>query len=216
MMRWSALLLVLAVGACGSTAKPGPDGGGGAGSGGSSGSGGAAGRGGAGGAGGTNAPCGTCAPGTVCLDGACQPCAICPTCFMCMGRGGAGGQGGATGGVGGGLGGAAGGGLCASDADCVFNVNAGCCGVCLAKTDPVPPTVACGAFCGTPPSCLCMEGHCREGSLTSGASCQVSGNGCGRNLLCCTLCSPVGAGCDIPRCATPMTFGGLPMCPQPS
>src|SRR4051812_8303430 len=29
MMRWSALLPLLAVGACGSTAKPGPDGGGG-------------------------------------------------------------------------------------------------------------------------------------------------------------------------------------------
>ena len=132
------------------------------------------------------------------------------------GAAGTAGQGGATGGVGGGLGGAAGGGLCAGDADCVFNVNAGCCGVCLAKTDPVPPTVTCGAFCGSPPSCLCIEGHCREGSLTSGASCDVSGNGCGRNLLCCRLCSPVGAGCDSPRCATPITNGGLPMCPQPS
>ena len=132
------------------------------------------------------------------------------------GAAGTAGQGGATGGVGGGLGGAAGGGLCASDADCVFNVKAGCCGVCLAKTDPVPPTVPCGAYCGSPPSCLCIEGHCREGSLTSGASCDVSGNGCGRNLFCCRLCSPVGAGCDSPRCATPITIGGLPMCPQPS
>jgi hypothetical protein len=126
------------------------------------------------------------------------------------------GAGGAAGGAGGGRGGSAGGGSCATDADCVFNVNAGCCGVCLAKTDPVPPTVACGAFCGSPPSCLCVGGHCREGSLTSGASCDVSGNGCGRNLLCCRLCSPVGAGCDSPRCATPITNGGLPMCPQPS
>src|SRR5436190_8022061 len=116
------------------------------------------------------------------------------------GAGGTAGQGGATGGVGGGLGGAAGGGPCSSDADCVFNVNAACCGVCLAKTDPVPPTVTCGAFCGSPPSCLCIEGHCREGSLTSGASCEVSGNGRGRNLLCCRLCSPVGVGGGRPRC----------------
>lgn len=134
------------------------------------------------------------------------------------GAAGAGGQGGsgAAGGMGGGSGGTAGGGPCATDGDCAFHTEAGCCGMCLAKTDVVPPTIACGANCGTPPSCLCIEGRCREGNLTSGSSCDLSRSECGRNLMCCRLCSPVGAGCDSPRCATPMTFSGLPMCPQPA
>jgi hypothetical protein len=118
---------------------------------------------------------------------------------------------------GGGTGGAAGaGGPCATDTDCAFHAEAGCCGMCLAKTDPVPATIACGANCGTQPSCLCVDGRCREGTLTSGAGCDLSRSQCGRNLMCCRLCSPVGAGCGSPTCETPFTFSGLPMCPQPS
>lgn len=132
------------------------------------------------------------------------------------GAAGAAGHGGAAGGVGGGSGGTAGGGPCANDSDCAFHTEAGCCGMCLAKTDAVPPTIPCGANCGAPPSCLCIEGRCREGNLTSASSCDLSRSECGRNLMCCRLCSPVGAGCDSPRCAMPMTFSGLPMCPQPA
>src|SRR5262245_45037886 len=29
-------------------------------------------------------------------------------------------------------------GACSSDSDCVFRTEAGCCGLCLARTDPVP------------------------------------------------------------------------------
>jgi hypothetical protein len=130
------------------------------------------------------------------------------------GAAGAGGQG--DGGAGGGSGGAAGGGPCATDSDYAFHTEAGCCGMCLAKTDVVPPRIPCGANCGAPPSYLCIEGRCREGNLTSGSSCDLARSECGRNLICCRLCSPVGEGCDSPRCATPMTFSGLPMCPQPA
>jgi hypothetical protein len=127
-----------------------------------------------------------------------------------------GGSGGALGGGGGSSGAAGAGGPCTTDSDCAFHADAGCCGVCLATSDPVPPQTACGANCGTPPSCLCLEGRCREGTLTSGSGCDLSRSECGRNLQCCRLCSPVGAGCDSPRCATPITIGGFPMCPQPS
>jgi hypothetical protein len=136
------------------------------------------------------------------------------------GNGGATGLGGASGagaaaGVGGAGGGAAGGGPCATDSDCAFHSEAGCCGMCLAKTDTVPPTIPCGANCLLPPSCLCIGGRCREGTQTSGASCDPSRSECGRNLLCCRICSPVGAGCDSPRCSAAINNGGLPMCLQP-
>lgn len=138
------------------------------------------------------------------------------------GSSGAGGQSGgasgagAAGGVGGGFAGAPGGGPCATDSDCAFHAEAGCCGMCLAKTDTVPPTIPCGANCLLPPSCLCIAGRCREGTQTSGASCDPSRSECGRNLLCCRICSPVGAGCDSPRCSTAINNGGIPMCLQPA
>jgi len=110
------------------------------------------------------------------------------------------------------------GGPCSSDADCVFNLTSGCCGACLAKTDPVPPPLPCDAVCGARPSCLCLEGRCREGTLTSGMSCDERRSQCGRDLLCCALCSPIpdGGGCSSPRCTKPLPSGGtLPVCPQP-
>ena len=79
MMRWSiGLLLVLAVGACGSTAKPGPDGGGGSNAGGAGGTTGGGGRGGGGGAAGSaggqsgGGGTGGCAPNQVWCPG-CEP-----------------------------------------------------------------------------------------------------------------------------------------------
>jgi hypothetical protein len=75
MMRWGALLLVLAVAACGSTAKPGPDGGGGSNAGGAGGTTGGGGRAGGGGsAGGQSGGGGTggCAPNQVWCPG-CEP-----------------------------------------------------------------------------------------------------------------------------------------------
>jgi hypothetical protein len=54
-----------------------------------------------------------------------------------------------------------------------------------------------------------------EGALTSGAACDLGRSQCARNLQCCMLCSPVGAGCAPPACAMPITVGGFPMCPQP-
>jgi hypothetical protein len=172
----------------------------GAGTGGSSGTGGSAGTGGGGSNGGV--------PGTGAGSGR---------------SGGGGGVAGATGKGGGGLpgglagagGGSASGGPCTTDADCAFHSEAACCGRCLAKTDPVPAPIPCGANCGAPPSCLCVEGRCREGFLTSGSSCNSSRSECGRNLLCCRTCSPVGAGCDSPRCEVPVTQGGVPSCQQP-
>ena len=135
------------------------------------------------------------------------------------GKGGSTGLGGASGagaasGVGG-AGGRAAGGPCATDSDCAFHAEAGCCGMCLAKTDTVPPTIPCGANCLLPPSCLCIEGRCREGTQTSGASCDPSRSECGRNLLCCRICSPIGAGCDSPRCSAAVNNGSIPMCLQP-
>jgi hypothetical protein len=128
------------------------------------------------------------------------------------------GAGGNAGSAGHGGGAAGAGGPCTTDSDCAFHAEAGCCGVCLAKTDPVPATIACGANCGAPPSCLCMDGRCREGTLGSGQSCSESRSECGRNLLCCRLCSPIpdGGGCGSPACAVPINFSGAPMCPQPA
>src|SRR6185436_20250222 len=127
MMRWGVpfLLLSLAVGACGSTAKPGPDGGGGsnaAGAGGTTGGGGrGAGSGGAAGSVGGQSGGGTggcppnqvwcpgCEPGTgACYSGGC-PGVACPPPDGGAGAGGAAGTGGA-GGRGGGSGAAAAGG----------------------------------------------------------------------------------------------------------
>src|SRR4051812_42008401 len=87
-MRWSALLILLAVGACGSTAKPGPDGGGGSNAGGATGgggrggsagsAGGQSGRGGTGGCAPNQVWCPGCEPGTgACYSGGC-PGVACP------------------------------------------------------------------------------------------------------------------------------------------
>ena len=125
------------------------------------------------------------------------------------GSGGAAGAGGGTAGVGG---------PCTTDTDCVFNANAGCCGVCLAKTDTAPAPIDCDAVCGLPSSCLCIEGRCREGTLQRGQGCSESRSACGRNLICCRLCSPIpdGGGCGSPACTQPLQIRGavhLPAAP---
>jgi hypothetical protein len=50
---------------------------------------------------------------------------------------------------------------CDTDTDCVFQANAGCCGQCLAKSDPVPPRQACGIPCfAGPTGCACVNHQC--------------------------------------------------------
>lgn len=97
-------------------------------------------------------------------------------------------------------------GSCEQDSDCVYRSQAGCCGMCLATTDPVPPTILCGAVClSTQPSCVCIDHHCGTGTLGSGASCDPSHDLCGASLKCCAQCGgialPDGA---PPQCSTPI------------
>jgi hypothetical protein len=79
-------------------------------------------------------------------------------------------------------------GACQSDTDCVFRPMSGCCGSCLAKTDPVPPQLQCGIACpdGTP-SCLCVNNHCSEGTLQANAPCDPNRDLCAPFLKCCLL-----------------------------
>jgi hypothetical protein len=202
-MRQSVgLLLLLAVGACGSTARPGPDGGGGSGAGGT---GGAGGRGGGSGGGGTAgcAPnqvwCPGCEPGTgACYVGGC-PGVACPP--PDGGAGGASGSGG-----GGGTGGSA---LCGARActngelcvhpscggappQCITLPDGGQCpngwtyrAVCNRPPAPgpgceeppcTPPSPYCltrPASCGATPTCSCVPANVCQG----GGACGFISNG---------------------------------------
>jgi hypothetical protein len=53
-------------------------------------------------------------------------------------------------------------GACTVDTDCVYSGNVGCCGACMAKSDPVPPkTAACGVVCpAVVPNCGCVNHKC--------------------------------------------------------
>jgi hypothetical protein len=111
----------------------------------------------------------------------------------------------------------AGNGSCATDNDCIFRAAAGCCGVCLAKSDPIPPSLPCGAACRIgPPSCVCENHRCAIGTLPTGATCDPNHNLCGYSM-CCPQCGgfPVegGVSCSAPVCTQPATFGGNLMCP---
>src|SRR5262249_52302947 len=59
------------------------------------------------------------------------------------------------------------GGVCTLDTDCVFRPTAGCCGACMAKTDPVPTrTVVCGILCpAIVPNCGCVNNKCAAKAL---------------------------------------------------
>jgi hypothetical protein len=68
---------------------------------------------------------------------------------------------------------------CATDNDCAFRPVAGCCGECLAITDPIPPTLACGIDCPVAqPSCVCIGQVCREPACApAGVLCVACSNG---------------------------------------
>jgi hypothetical protein len=113
----------------------------------------------------------------------------------------------------------AGTGACTTDNDCVFRANAGCCGKCLAVSDPVPPTIPCGAACAAYTTCACVNGHCAVGTLPANASCETSHDLCQVNTKCCTACGPRpldgGTGCAPPVCTSVVpSSAGAGVCPQ--
>jgi hypothetical protein len=124
------------------------------------------------------------------------------------GAGGAGGTGGASGSGGSGgrdaAAGDAGTGACTSDDDCIFRALAGCCGQCLAASDPVPPTIPCGAACASYTTCACVNGRCSVGTLPVNSSCETTHDLCQVNTKCCVACGPRsidgGSGCAAPVC----------------
>jgi hypothetical protein len=111
-------------------------------------------------------------------------------------------------------------GTCNDDNGCVFRQESGCCGACLAVTDPVPPQLGCGIACPiAPPSCLCVDHRCSTGTLTAGAPCEPSRDRCSAGLMCCPSCGgpdlPDGANCGAPVCAYPVwSASGAPQCPK--
>jgi len=222
-MRWSvALLMLMAVGACGSTAKPGPDGGGGSNAGGAGGttgdggrgggSGGAAGAvGGQGGSGGTGgcAPnqvwCPGCEPGTgACYVGGC-PGVACPPPDGGAGASGSNGASGGRGGSGGGSGGTGGSALCGARA-CTSSelcVRPSCGGT-APRCNPLPDGGQCPtgwtyrAFCNTSPT---PGPGCEEPPCTPPAPfCITRPAACGATVTCACLPANVcqtGGGCGF-------------------
>ena len=188
MMRWSALLLLVAIGACGSTGKPGPDGGG-------------------------CAPnqvwCPGCEPGTgACYSGGC-PGSACPPPDGGAGASGAGGTTGSAGTSGrggttgaGGTGGAASCGdrACTSSEICVHPS----CGGTAPRCNPVPDGGQCPmgwtykAFCNTSPT---PGPGCEEPPCTPPAAfCTTRPASCGATVTCACLPSNVcqtGGGCGL-------------------
>lgn len=108
-------------------------------------------------------------------------------------------------------------GSCVTDNDCIFRAAAGCCGACLAKTDPIPPTLACGIACRIgPPSCVCENHRCAIGTLPTGSTCDPNHNLCGYSL-CCPQCGGFpgdgGMSCSAPICTQPSSPSGTLVCP---
>ena len=215
-MRWSiGVLLLLAVGACGSTAKPGSDGGGGSNAGGAGGTTGGGGRGGGGGVagsvggqsggGGTGgcAPnqvwCPGCEPGTgACYVGGC-PGVACPPpdggagasgSSGASGGGGAGGRGGTTGAGGrGGTTGSGGAGGGSGDGSGGTGGSA-LCGARACTSSELCVRPSCG---GTAPRC---------NPLPDGGQCPT---GWTYRAFCNTSPTP-GPGCEEPPCTPPAPF----------
>jgi len=202
MMRWSVLLLVLVVGACESTAKPGADGGGGSNAGGTTGGGGHGGS--AGSAGGQSGGGGTtgcaanqvwcpgCEPGSgACYSGGC-PGVACPPpdggagasgSGGTSGSGGAGGRGGSGGNAGhGGSGGGTGG---------TGGVKA--CGTHLCTTGEICVHPSCGGI-ALPCVPLPDGGQCPSG-YTYSSFCATFGSTPGS-----------GPGCQPPPCTPPAPY----------
>jgi hypothetical protein len=100
-------------------------------------------------------------------------------------------------------------GACNTDTDCAFRAQAGCCGECLAASDPVPPRLACGILCpAIVPSCTCVNHQCANapaclvagaGTAAAGPACPPCPNGYQPNPNPCTVscqCAPGDAGSD--------------------
>ncbi len=114
----------------------------------------------------------------------------------------------------------AGQGACETDSDCIFRAQSGCCGVCLAKTDPIPPPLPCGIPCSVvPPGCVCINHKCGTGTVQAGKSCELAHNLCSYGLMCCQQCGgpylPDAQNCSGPVCTQPAFIGGTPGCPPP-
>ncbi len=112
-------------------------------------------------------------------------------------------------------------GACNTDADCIYRVDSGCCGACLAKTDPVPPIIGCGIACPiVTPGCLCIEHKCSTGTVPAGGSCDPDRSLCTYGLLCCQFCGgpylPDADNCNPPVCTQPTLISGTPRCPPPA
>jgi hypothetical protein len=111
-------------------------------------------------------------------------------------------------------------GACETDLDCAFRSNSGCCGMCLAKSDPIPPPIPCGAACiAVPPSCVCIQGKCGMGNVPVGGSCEPSHSLCAWGLMCCQQCGgpalPDAQNCSSPVCTQPVFMGTAATCPPP-
>ncbi len=115
----------------------------------------------------------------------------------------------------------AGQGVCETDSDCIFRAQSGCCGVCLAKTDPIPPQLPCGAACSlVSPGCVCINHKCGTGTVPAGGSCDPAHDLCSYGLVCCQQCGgpfiPDAQNCSGPVCTQPAFIGGKPGCPPPA
>jgi hypothetical protein len=109
----------------------------------------------------------------------------------------------------------AGTGACVNDGDCVFRTSAGCCGQCLAVSDPVPPTIPCGAMCPVYSACACVNGRCSLGSLSRGSSCETTHDLCQPGTKCCAVCGTDGSSsCAAPVCTTPGSSTSGVSCPM--
>jgi hypothetical protein len=113
----------------------------------------------------------------------------------------------------------AGTGACETDNDCVFRSEAGCCGMCLAVDDPVPPSIPCGRMCLGILNCACVDHRCTEGTLPLNSPCEPDHDLCQGGTKCCVACGPRpldgSSGCAAPVC-TSATYGsdGVPHCPE--
>ncbi len=65
-------------------------------------------------------------------------------------------------------------GACETDQDCIFRASSGCCGMCLAKDDLIPPGIPCGAACAaTPPAAVSSCSGSKCPSACDGALARV-------------------------------------------
>ena len=206
-MRWTTFLVLCTAAAftgCGGSTSAGSGGAAGSGTGGAGGSSGTAG---AGDGGKVCTPMPGCSSTTTCSDG-CNTCSCFNGEWACTERACPPDAGRSD----------AGQGVCDTDSDCIFRPESGCCGVCLAKTDPIPPHLLCGVLCpAAAPGCVCIDHKCGTGNVQAGQSCQQAHNLCSYGLMCCEQCGgpfiPDAQSCSV--CTQPVFIGGMPGCPPP-